>query len=296
MTKSLDEDDLQFVILHGGAGNQLFQWAYAHYLNSLGRNVRCLFVKKKYSIKHANQCISNFLDSCNEIVFDELEIPNQKLLRVLHDPTHNKNPINLLPGKISKTLTSPFSYSSLSNTEDYLLGYFQESEMVHRLSEHLIVDLEESLFAKSHLSNLEIKLYGSQIIHVRQGDTMRFENRQRVGVLSKDYYSSLETNKNLPLIVLTDDINGAKKVVESLNVDGFYGPEELDVPATLRVMSRASSLYCANSTLAWWGGFLASKNGGDVYVPDPFFLNVNPDPGKAFRYPGFQTIKSQFMS
>ena len=288
-------DRTKFVILHGGAGNQLFQWAYAHFLYSLGHEVRCLFINKKYLIQHTSICISDFVEDCNEIKIDHMEIPKGRLFGVLRDPTHRKNPITFLTNNVSNNLNSPFEFNGMWKLGKYNLGYYQNFEMVYLLREHLLSHLEKSLYTTTKPDVNENDLYGSQIIHVRQGDTMTPENRRRVGVLNTSYYESIKMSNSSPVFVLTDDVKGAKNIVGSLKVDGFYGPNDLDVAATLRVMSKSSRLYCANSTLAWWGGVLAEKNGSEVCIPAPFFLNVSPKPGTAFFYPGFRSLQSKFL-
>ena len=295
MNNNFSGERTRFVILHGGAGNQLFQWAYAHFLHSLGHEVRCLFVNKKYLIQHASICISDFVEDCYEIKIEQIDVPKNILLGVLKDPTHRKNPISLLTKNVSNNLKTPFEFNVISKLGKYNLGYYQNFEVVYLLREHLLSHLEKSLYNTIEPDINEAALYGSQIIHVRQGDTMTLENRRRVGVLNTSYYESLKIDKSSPVFVLTDDVKGAKNILGSLKVDGFYGPNDLDVAATLRVMSKSSRLYCANSTLAWWGGVLAEKNGGEVYIPDPFFLNISPKPGVAFLYPGFRSMQSKFL-
>lgn len=286
---------IKYVVLHGGAGNQLFQWAYAHHLHSLGHEVRCLFVNKKYSIQHASVCISNFVKDCDELEIKHLDIPDERLLGALRDPTHTKNPISFFTKSVSNNLNNPFEYKGDWKLAKYQIGYYQNSQMVFSQREHLLSHLEECLNELSNPKKNESELYGSQIIHIRQGDTMTIENRRRVGVLNTTYYESLILDKSRPVFVLTDDVYGAKKIVGKLKVDGFYGPNELSVPETLKVMSKSARLYCANSTLAWWGGVLAEKNGSEVYIPNPFFLNVHPKPGRAFLYPGFRSLPSKFL-
>lgn len=291
-----DSKSKKYVILHGGSGNQLFQWAYAHYLNNLGLNVACLFVNKKYSIEHASNCISSFIKDCSHTRIDQMEISDNRILQVLKDPTHRKNPAKFIQRKVTNNSRMTFSYAKLNTKGKYLIGYFQNSDMIHHLKNNIATEIENNLRRKLVSNKLVDSLKNAQIIHIRQGDTMTSQNRNRVGVLGESYYRSLPLERELPVIVLTDDVEGAKKTLGSKKIDGFYGPSDLDVPATLGVMAAASKLFCANSTLAWWGGILALNNGAEVFIPDPFFLNVSPDPDAAFHYPGFKTIKSEFMS
>jgi hypothetical protein len=69
----------------------------------------------------------------------------------------------------------------------------------------------------------------------------------------------------------------------------------LNVYQALAVMGRSSRLFTANSTLSWWGGFLAEGQGGNVVIPNPFFKNTQPAPGNAFQFPNFETLPSFFL-
>ena len=202
----------------------------------------------------------------------------------------------MIPKLFSDTSNDPFLVDCYTFKEKYHQGYFQNHEIVSVVKEVVVPELIKSLFSrKSATSELEKKLFGAQIIHVRQGDTMTPQNMQRVGVLSSEYYFNIPKRSDVLNIVLTDDPTGAKKIIDHRKVDAFLGPEELDVAATLRVRANASSLYAANSTLAWWGGVLAKDKGAEVYIPKPFFRNVNPKPGVAFDFPGFKFFRSKFM-
>jgi hypothetical protein len=136
---------------------------------------------------------------------------------------------------------------------------------------------------------------GTQIVHIRQGDTLEASNRKRIGVLSRRYYENLPSKGGEKRYVITDDSVGASKLLRGLDVDEIYGPDKVDAIAALRIMSNASKLFTANSTLSWWGGFLAIHRGGEVVLPHPFFRNISPDPGNSFIFPEFKTLTSSFM-
>ena len=282
------------VVLHGGAGNQLFQWAYGHYLACIDFKVSYKFYEKPYSLAHASQSISEYIDSCEHGTFLSVKLPMSKLLRTLADPTHPRSPISRIPGFVVNSLENTFLSEPLTKVGKFNFGYFQNFNYVFELRETIIPELTRSLFSKK-ISDFEVSLYGSEIIHVRQGDTMTLKNMSRVGVLDSRYYESIPPKFANKRIVLTDDVAGAEKTLSNSDIDAFIGPDQLDVASTLRVMSRSSKLYAANSTLAWWGGFLAQNNGAEVYIPEPFFLNVLPDSKNAFHYPGFKLKKSEFM-
>ena len=216
------------------------------------------------------------------------------MLRTFADPTHPRNPILRIPGIIQNSSENTFLHEGLPKVGKLNLGYYQNFVYIYELRETLNAELTKSLF-KNNESDLEKSLYGCEIIHIRQGDTMTSKNMSRVGVLSSNFYEKIPLKTRAARIVLTEDVPGARRTLIDVNVDAFFGPDEMDVATTLRVMSKSSILYAANSTLAWWGGFLGLSNGTEVHIPEPFFLNVLPNPKDAFHYPGFILKESDFM-
>ena len=51
----------------------------------------------------------------------------------------------------------------------------------------------------------------------------------------------------------------------------------------------------ANSTLSWWGAYIASKSGAQVFMPNPWFKNLHDWPGDAYYFPKAQLVQSRFI-
>lgn len=81
--------------------------------------------------------------------------------------------------------------------------------------------------------------HGTEVIHIRQGDTMTPQNIKRVGLLSSKYYEQiLEKKSNLLRIVVTDDLVGARKTLCNLDIDLWFGPKDLNAVQAWTLMSR----------------------------------------------------------
>jgi hypothetical protein len=284
------------VILHGGLGNQLFQWSYGHQLALNGKDVSFVFYKRPYILEHTRNSLGDFLPNCPHSSFTEIELPKSRLGRVLLDPLHKRNLLNKAWGEVIDSSSNPFAYSLPDFTRKKIIhfGYFQAFESPMACEEILLKELWQALEKRAR-THLEIELEGAEIIHVRQGDTLTKSNMKKVGVLSSDYYSQISSKSRKPRIILTDDVKGAINVLPHVHIDDIYGPSDLDVYQTLGVMARAQTLYTANSTLSWWGGFLAQSRGAKVYIPHPFFRDYSPDPELSFAYPGFQIMAAHYM-
>jgi hypothetical protein len=286
----------QQVILHGGLGNQLFQWSYGHRLALSGREVEFAFYKRPYVLEHTRTSLGEFLPNCAHGSFIEVNLPKNPLGRILLDPVHKLNVLSRAMKVVHNSIKNPFlgEVPSLSSKKPTHFGYYQSFNSVSRV-EDVILDELWSVLENRERSQLERDLDGVEIIHIRQGDTLTPNNLKKVGVLSSDYYTQIPNKSERKRIVLTDDADGARKTLSSLHIDEIFGPSELNVHQTLGVMARSTTLYAANSTLSWWGGFLAQRRGSRVFLPNPFFREFSPAPEQSFAYPTFNLLKSHFM-
>jgi hypothetical protein len=120
-----------------------------------------------------------------------------------------------------------------------------------------------------------------------------------MGILKDDYFLNAidsafdDLQKKIKLIVLTDDKEFGSRSFAGV-ADEIYGPDDIDEWEGLSIMSQACFVITSNSTYSWWGALLSSRNGGTAYIPTPWFMNWNPDPGSAFEYPGFNKVSSRF--
>jgi hypothetical protein len=290
------ESRSQQVILHGGLGNQLFQWSYGHRLALSGREIQFAFFNRSYVLEHTRASLGEFLPNCDHGSFIEIKLPNSHLARMLLDPVHKFNVFSKAIGRVNNSIRNPFlgEVPLLNSKQRVHYGYYQSFESVSKVEDIVIKELWQVLENRQR-SQLERELEGVEIIHIRQGDTLTAQNLKKVGVLSSDYYAQIPNKSATQRIVLTDDVDGAKKTLSALHIDGIFGPSELNVYQTLGVMARSTTLYAANSTLSWWGGLLAQRRGSRVYLPNPFFREFSPDPVLSFAYPTFNLFKSQFM-
>lgn len=280
------------VILHGGIGNQLFQWSFGHYLNLSGRQIDYLFMGKDYVIEHTRNSLSTLLTDCQHGNFQFEDVSRNQVSKIFKDPSSRFNPFSKFSSYLIDSRDEPFSCHE-SFSRNYL-GYFQNSEMVSKVRAEVYGHLVSDLYRDTP-NAIEETLNGQEIVHIRQGDTKTLQNIQRVGILSRHYYISLPPKRAERRYVLTDDPDEARRMFKGIDIDGIFGPEQVNVLSALRIMGNASTLYTANSTLSWWGGFLAIHRQGSVYIPHRFFKNVKPEPHNAFHFPGFKILPSNFV-
>jgi hypothetical protein len=178
-----------------------------------------------------------------------------------------------------------------------IYGYFQNWEYVENTF-HIIGSEIESYLKTIDISAVKIpnKYIG---IHVRRGDNLF--TLKTMGSLSSNYYKSAlmkisEENK-LPVVVFTDDLKGASDVLETISPNYIFGPNDLSVWQSLKLMANSDYLITANSTFSWWAAILGfkSKRIKRVIIPDPWFRDWETPILDAFQYPGFEVKKSEFI-
>lgn len=127
-----------------------------------------------------------------------------------------------------------------------------------------------------------------QVLHIRGSDM----KGSIYGSLSKKYLNSIQFGE-MPLFVLTDDKAHARWLTQELTIDQIFGPGELNPWEALSLMRRAKEIYVSNSTLAWWGAYLSLDNGGEVFLPRPFYKGSNLHES-SLHVEGFKYLDSDF--
>jgi hypothetical protein len=284
------------VILQGGLGNQLFQWSFGHYLSSLGHEIELLFLTQEYKLQHANIPLGKLIGKCEHVSYRDTKIPSSRILRLALDPSHPKYIFKNFPGVLLDNRGKPNGSPKMEvlSLKKYLVGGFQNWWQVKENES----DLRQEIFCalmEVKVSDIEIRLENKEIIHVRRGDAAQAMYLDTLGVLSRKYYEKLCDSLTSKPIILTDDVAVTQKLFLGIEIDEIYGPEDLNAYQALRVMSKAKTLYTANSTLSWWGGFLAISKGARVYTPKPFFRNSNIFSDEALEFPEFSRQRAYWQ-
>ena len=123
----------------------------------------------------------------------------------------------------------------------------------------------------------------SAFIHFRRGDYVHDPRYARdIGALGPDYYrqavASLRArHPSVTCYIFSDDIGAVAREFTPAGPHEFVreppGTEAHDV---LRLMSRCDHAIIANSTLSWWGAWLAEKPGQTVIAPRRWFPVNSP--------------------
>ena len=290
------------VILKGGFGNQLFQWAFAHYIVSQGYNVTLIaFESSRGSWKSQNKSsrfmnIRTLMETCKcfEMKSYSLRIP---IYRRFRDVESKRHPLRNIPGYYQNFDDKPFqaiSNSEISRTK-YFSGYFQNYQLVKKVESTLVSELQDFLKLHSTNDSSHSETYPN-IMHIRRGDFSTPSHFFNIGILSSSYYQrALNSIQARPWTLLTDDPQHVLDITSKIDTDRVLGPDSLDTISALHAMSNSKNLIISNSTLAWWGGLLSIHQGGRVQAPVPWYRDDILDKANIILHDAFQKVPSDFL-
>jgi len=291
---------MNIVILNGGLGNNLFQFAYglSSFIESdliLDWSARkSLFSKSKNSliecklpkdIKVFNRRNYSFLFKlCNMHLLHLLVTKNERrvLLRIFFD------------WFLTKFVHQYLSYRYKGKVEIYLegnkvtkfnsgrkikvhVGYFQTGKFSNRVDANIFQGLFET-FSKSALY-LEYKSKALSmnplVIHVRIGDYMQ---NPKLGQLPRDYFinalnqlvSKFEV-KNLWIFSDSEEIVGSYVPESFSDITTIIPTRQLPPGLILKIMSLGNSFVISNSSFSWWAAYLRENKSAPVVAPIPWF-------------------------
>ena len=295
------------VLLMGGLGNQLFQYAYAIRLSrttssKILLNPNFATVRKDDS---GNPEISKYiLNTCTDL---EMSTYTPKIIRKgvgtgLRLSNLKSNPFSSAYSKFFSLASSlllsfhfcefikvylsqdtGYWYSKREKRSSFHVGYFQsfrysdykEDFDVLRKIIPRNINPEKDFYA--NLAKTESPL----VVHVRLAD-YRVENN--FGIPSKDYYQSaidfqFKEGDYKKIWLFSDEPEAALEFIPQ----GFLGlvrnisQELIDPIWSLEAMRLGSGYVIANSTFSWWGAYLSHQEDPLVIYPQPWFQGM-PDP------------------
>jgi hypothetical protein len=257
-----------YLQLSGRLGNQLFQWAYCHVLF------------QKYGVA-AHLFMDKFHNDSEDVVKQLPKLPqcvHVKQVGVINSFGFILSIMDWLNSKLSRRVTyrfygifrslDSFSLPKLPRRRPYLIsGFFINSKSIEIFEDIIFQELSRHLDDISSITQLPTKY---QVIHIRRGDFLTTDTSY--GVLDSEYYAS-NVVSDLPIVLCTESSEECADVIQQLNPELILSSSNSTPWQTIKTIAGASHVVISNSTLSWWGGFMAAKRGSKVVIPRPFYLN-----------------------
>lgn len=305
------ECDTTVVILTGGLGNQLFQFAAGiHFSRALGTKLildQNLGSPRRSSTGTTEICEYD-LPNYKGNIFSKEYLPFTKrlygavLVTNLSSGGYRRSirlPINFLGNFVFKReLGRAFSIHVAKNIgysithireNEILIGYFQSYKYLEATSLS-IMRRELVLSGDSHKVfeswKVAAEIEKPIIIHVRRGD---YKN-EKFGLLGVDYYKRALKNfvigKSQKIWIFSDEMDKAQVLFSefSPSIIKFIDTSSYSSALTLKIMSLGDGYILANSSFGYWAAQLSGISSERVISPSPWFKEIvepqdliNPD-------------------
>jgi hypothetical protein len=167
----------------------------------------------------------------------------------------------------------------------YLVGYWQSYRYFDDV--HDLIRRETTLPRPPDHENLrwltQIRQSNSVCVHVRRGDYLLPRAFDHHGVCSEDYYRCaihlIEQRVSDPrFFVFSDDLDWCRGRFSGANVALVDANSADAAHDELRLMASCRHHIIANSSLSWWGAWLARHDDQIVVGPDPWFTELRRTP------------------
>lgn len=252
------------VFLNGGLGNQLFQWAMGYARSKELNTDLCLN-------------LSNL--SRGQFELAKFDLPGHSISTVFHNSYRIRNKyikrIWMLPTLYHHYYEKKFGYQMETRKKRLrnFHGYFQSTKYFEKYITEIAQLLRRKVNPSPELISYLQWFHQRKVLalHVRRGDYLEFEDYH--GVLPVSYYQeALRKFKEdeYDVAVFSNDIEYARKLFSPSCL--FIGPSDLPCAAeNLVLMSNASAIIGANSTLSLWAALIMDARSEVKVFPEPWF-------------------------
>ena len=259
---------VQRVVINGGLGNQMFQ--YAFYLSLKHKGHTCILDNNMFSYvkMHSGYELEKVFGiqetKCTSSLFHRLQL---KLI-------YKYKPSRL----VFKEQPYEYCNDAYESSCWYYVGvwihpsYFQGIETELRKAFRFISINDKNIGFSNELKDTE-----SVSLHIRRGDYLNFS---KYNVCTEEYYKKainnfLDSVDNPVFIVFSDDPDWCKSYLKQFNVnykivDWNKGQDSFQ---DMFLMSQCKHNIIANSTFSWWGAWLNQNESKVVIAPSEWTKN-----------------------
>ena len=265
--------------IHGGLGNQLFQYAAAKALAE--RHGTTL---KLHVTSFAGDTLRNF-------DLAKLNIPlayasEEEITRLKAHNTFQRMKQRLLPSSLKTFYKEPYFHFDPSffrlGKEVYLQGYFQSEKYFTSIQSTIRHSFDTTHLVGSSLLKMaeELKQENSVSIHIRRGDYQNAELLKFHGILAASYYQSAieRIREKLPsarFYIFSDKPAAVKEVFGSFDATIVSGSVTTNHFEDLYLMQHCRHNVIANSSFSWWAAWL-NNNPEKIVISTKKSFNKGP--------------------
>jgi hypothetical protein len=158
-------------------------------------------------------------------------------------------------------------FIGVSKPPKILRGYYQNQEIPFSVKSQILHEISRYL-EKVEMPPIAMGSTIKEVAHIRRGDTK--EISKEWGVLSLEYYEEL-INDSKDVVICTDETRDKGSIQKKFSESLVVSPQDSSAWQVLKIISLSQVFVMANSTLSWWGAWIAvNSRNTKVYFPVPW--------------------------
>ncbi len=281
------------VLLNGGLGNQLYQYAFGRSLSIKHKcklNLDISIFDTFHNTWKNSYRLDNFNIDTNTVISKNFSTSQLLNLRII-TKLYGKNMINF---KFSKLIFNQkynkifFDWDfkkqrtdmlKISEVNSLYFGYWQDIKYFENIKDLLKHELSLKNNLKKNVDKLskEIITDKSIAIHIRGGD---MEHDKNYTYVENNYYqNAINFFKNkfgrIKLNIMTDDIKLAKKQISQINTNEtdilFFKDLNLSDLEEFHLFRLHKYFISSRSTFSWWSSYLSCYNDKIISLPSEWY-------------------------
>lgn len=270
---------MRFVKLWGGLGNQLFQYAFALYLEK-NLNEQVSFFTVDTGIKDRTLDLKKLIGDLNLLTPNDLR-KYFYLSGSGFEYRIERKAVQILPWLNRQFFVEPDLrfIKNIPPKASLFDGYWQSFKYVESISKFLEDHLHlTGILNVNDDTVLKIKKSNSVAVHLRRGDYLFSKQKEIYVQCSSEYYKNAfdiitKRTNNPVFFIFSDNIEQTAEFFDHstniVNVDsrGYSDPPLRD----LQLMSMCRHNIIANSTFSWWAAWLNSNPDKIVIAPKKWY-------------------------
>ncbi len=286
MNSRNDTPNVILIKVHGGLGNQLFQYALGRSLALSSRAV-VKYDKSWYATQTKRAYELDHFRTVTEIA-SEAETTTLRQYERRPGPQHFIHNLFAANEKIYiREIDFRYDPAILTTRAPaYLDGYWQSEKYFSSIAKQLRSELriKEEPTGKNREMIEQMRQEGAISVHVRRGDYVTEKRTNEFhGTTSIEYYQAaarhiMRRTQNPVIYVFSDDLAWAEanlhfpaRTVYVSHNSPEQGYEDL------RLMTHCRHHIIANSSFSWWGAWLGEHDGQIVVAPQKWFNDPAKD-------------------
>lgn len=262
------------ISITGGVGNQLFQWTAAH----------VLFESKQFNLDLHHYRINPdrvfeltpLVGQCRHVHHSNWVLEKLSIMRMLESGAYHGTPRRMLEllGYLEETrhptdLSERIRSRVRSGLPLFLTGLFQNASLVEQ--GYPIIEPELTQVIENSLASMRSRFDIPErymAVHVRRGDyPISITASNAIGQLDDNFFIELTRKTDLPILLLTEDAHEVQELSKILKPAQVFSNSDADPIHSLAIFANSDSFVGSNSSLSWWGAYLAGKRGTSSTLP-----------------------------